>query len=234
MLSSTLKEYLGDFAALLYPDLCAACGHNLYKGEQVLCLQCLHQLPYTQFHEHPDNPLERILWGRATLKAATALLFFKKSTRVQQVLHQLKYNGNQEVGIKMGQLMAKQLLLSTRFATLDAIVPVPLHKDKEAKRGYNQSACFAEGIAQILQIPLLTENLVRVSANSSQTRKNRYERFLNTEDLFQVQRPDELNGRHLLLVDDVVTTGATLEACCEALSKHPASISIATIAYAKQ
>ena len=233
MLLSTLKNCIADFTALLYPDLCAACAHSLYKGEQLLCLQCLHQLPYTHFHQHQDNPVERMLWGRCTVGAATSLLFFKKSTRVQQIMHQIKYNGKQELGVKMGHLLGTALLDNERFKGIDSIVPVPLHPDKYQKRGYNQSECFAKGIAETMALDMLTTQLIRSKASETQTRKNRYQRYLNTEEVFQLQEPEQLYGKHVLLVDDVITTGATIEACVHALTEVDVKVSVASIAYAK-
>ncbi len=228
-----LHTLFRDFSALLYPSLCAGCGHNLYKGEDVLCLQCLQQLPLTNFHLHRDNLVERALWGRCNIDAATALLYFKKGTRVQQMLHQLKYNGREDVGLKLGNLLGTALKEEPLFATVDAIVPVPLHKKKQQQRGYNQSERIAAGIANVLKIEVLATCLQRTQFTNTQTHKNRYERYLNTSEVFLLHDENMVRNKKLLLVDDVITTGATIEACTRVLQQANARVCIATAAYAQ-
>lgn len=228
-----INHYLRDAFSLLYPDLCAACGRQLYKGENTFCLRCLYLFPYTDYHRQWDNPVERIFWGRCPILAATSLLFFAKTTRVQQALHQLKYNGRQDVGRYFGGLLADAIRDEKRFADLGAIVPVPLHPARLRQRGYNQSLCLAEGIATALAIPCCADVLQRTQATSTQTKKNRYERFLNVEEAISLQDAAPVYEKRILLVDDVLTTGSTLEACANALKDAVSGVCIATIAYAR-
>ncbi len=228
-----LFGYLSDFFSLFYPELCQACGNALYKGEEVICLFCRHHLPYTNYHLEADNKVAKAFWGRVQIEAAASCLYFKKGTRVQHLLHQLKYKGKKEVGITLGVMYGRQLKKADVFSNIDMIVPVPLHNKKEAKRGYNQSAVFAEGLASSMGVkhaPLLLE---RISETETQTKKSRYNRFENMNNVFRLKDPEAVCGKHVLFVDDVITTGATLEACAqELLLVKNVRVSIATIAFA--
>lgn len=228
------KSYLADFVALLFPKLCSACNVTLVNNEQVLCTGCLYHLPYTHSHKHPHNLTAQQLYGKLPVEAAYSLYHFTKGSKVQTLIHKLKYEGIQEIGLEIGRMAAKQLAENKIFNTTDLIVPVPLHRRKLLKRGYNQSTLFATGIASVLNIPVEEHNLVRISATKTQTQKSRFDRFKNVEDVFQVNNPEKLENKHILLVDDIITTGATMEACGKVLLTIPGvKLSIATIAVAE-
>jgi len=222
-----------DLISLFYPRICAGCTTPLVKGEEVLCLNCLADLPRTNYHLVKDNPVYQLFIGRANLSLATSFCRFDKGGRLQRLLHELKYKGNCAVGVKMGTLFGYELIQNSLFQTIDAIVPVPLHPKKEKKRGFNQSVEICKGLSQSMNRPIITGNLVRDVHSSSQTLKGRFERWENVSGIFRVRNGAILTGKHLLLVDDVVTTGATLEACCEPLLEIPGvKVSIATLACA--
>lgn len=233
-LVGTIQNYWADFVALLYPRLCGACGDHLNKGEETICLSCQFDLPLTGFHKDPESPIAKRFWGRVPLQQATALYYFSKGGKVQHMIHELKYHGRTDVGEFMGRQLGRELHKDGALADIDAIIPVPLHPKKQRQRGYNQSEHFASGIAQVLQVPVLAEALSRVSYTESQTQKSREDRWLNVKDVFEVTDPTILEGQHLLLVDDVMTTGATLEACAYKLLAVPGTrVSVATIAMAE-
>jgi ComF family protein len=224
---------LDDFISLFFPHLCYACDDALRKNEDVLCSICLNTLPKTDFHLKEDNLVAKIFWGRANIHAATAYYYFHKGDKVQHLIHQLKYKGARKVGIFIGEQMGYELKNNTPFSSVDIIVPVPLHPKKEKKRGYNQSAMFGLGLSKGLHKPMNTKILHRRKFTETQTRKTRSERWENVESVFSVQTPEVYAGKHILLVDDVITTGSTLEACIHALETIPnVKISIAALATA--
>lgn len=229
-----LKRILGDLFSLLFPSLCCGCGTDLYTGEQLLCTECLYNLPYTDYHLHTENRAAKQLWGRLPCNAVMSLFYFKKGARTQNLIHNLKYKGRKDLGLKLGNMIAEKLLTAPAYTGIDIIVPVPLHKSRERVRGYNQSCSIAEGIAAGLNIPLSTDGLVRIKKTSSQTKKGRYQRFENMQSVFSVKDAWAFKDKHVLLVDDVLTTGATLEACGMVLLEAKiAKLSIATVAYAE-
>ena len=229
-----LKRYTEDLINLLFPELCNGCGKLLYHGEKDICTKCLFDLPYTDFHLYQDNPVAKQLWGRISVNAAMAMLYFKKGTKVQNLMHGLKYDGKTEVGITLGKLLAKKLNESEFYADIDLIIPVPLHQKKMRTRGYNQSEYIATGLAEELNISVSTKYLLRDKSTESQTKKARYTRYENMQDVFSVIKAEELVEKHILLVDDVVTTGATLEACGNILLNNGIKkLSIAAVAFAE-
>jgi ComF family protein len=178
-----------------------------------LCLHCINELPHTNFAQYKNNPVEKIFWGRIPVTAAHSEFYFAKETLIQHLIHQLKYKNNTAIGFYLGEIMGKTLLHSNRFNDIDYIVPLPLYPDKEHKRGYNQAAVIANGISEVMNIPVLKGNVLRQRFTETQTRKHRTERWENVEGSFMVKDPLKLKGKKLLLTDDVITTGATLEAC---------------------
>ncbi|MBM3401575.1 MAG: ComF family protein [Bacteroidetes bacterium] len=208
-----LLDYLKDFFSLFFPDLCAACGRNLFKNETIICTHCTYNLPYTNFHRDPLNKMARQIWGRFPFEQAIAFVYFQKGNKVQNLMHQLKYNKKPEVGIKLGELYARQLMRTEAWQKADLIIPVPLHPKRLKKRGYNQSEQIAKGLASVLKLPVSTQQLVRRENIESQTKKSRFTRYENLTEAFSVKDPSELIDKHVLLVDDVMTTGATMEAC---------------------
>ena len=222
-----------DFFNLLYPDLCVVCGENLFRNEQHICLSCLSSIPKTNYHLHPENPIEKRFWGKVPVYRATAFFFFQKGSSFQKLLHALKYKGNKEIGKQIGKYAAVDLLESPDFSSVDVIVPVPLHPSKYRKRGYNQSEWIGKGLSEILGKPQDTATLKRIKGNTTQTKKSVFERYENTEGIFECTDYSVFSGKHVLLVDDVLTTGSTLEACIQALLSCPdIKISVFTLAVA--
>jgi ComF family protein len=233
-LNSNIKLYFHGLLDIFYPRTCAACGTVLFNNEEVLCLKCFADLPRTGFHHIADNEVARIFWGRIPVAHATSFIYFTRDSRFRQILHELKYNGQKRVGIEMGRLFGLELR-DTPFANTDIIHPVPLHPGKLRKRGYNQSELIAKGISLATQIPVENDLIRRISATPTQTKKSRYERWENVRDSFMIAHAEKLRNKHILLVDDVITTGATIEACASAvLAKDEGiTISIASLACVK-
>lgn len=226
-----INRYLSDFLTLFFPEICYACGDSLVQSESLICTTCLHQLPFTNYHLEPDNKLAKQFWGRVNIKSATAFLYFNKGGKVQNLMHQLKYNNQPQIGILLGNLYAKHLIESHKFENINAIIPVPLHPKKQKKRGYNQSEQFAIGLSEGLGIKTYTDILYRAEFKESQTSKSRSNRFDNMKTVFKANKPlSQLEN--ILLVDDTITTGATLEACALALQEVGIkNINIAGIAF---
>jgi ComF family protein len=230
-----LKTIFSDTLHIFYPHVCLGCGSDLLNEKNLLCIKCIAALPNTNFALHAANPVEKIFWGRLPLTAAHSEFFFAKESLIQHLIHQLKYKGNKEIGFYLGELMGRSLLNSNRFANIDSLIPLPLFSDKEHKRGYNQATILCDGISSITKIPVDKTSVVRQRFTETQTRKHRTERWENVEGSFVVKNATALKGKHILLVDDVVTTGATLEACGNAIIKtDETKISIATLALASK
>ena len=228
------RGYLADFVSLLFPELCAACRESLIANEQLICTDCIYHLPYTNFHLQPDNIVAQQFWGKIQLEGAYALFYFSKGGKIQNLMHQFKYKGMKQIGNLLGNIAGEQLIKNDIFNTVDLIIPVPLHKNRLRQRGYNQSTCFAEGLAQKLNTVVDDGNLVRAIATETQTHRSRFARFENMQEVFVVKNLEKLVNKHVLLVDDIVTTGSTLEACGNQLLKvEGLKLSIATIAYAE-
>ena len=217
---------------LAYPQLCAVCGSDVLPRNALLCLSCLEALPQTHFHLHQHNPIEKVFTGRLPLLHATAQYYFTKESGLQHLLHQMKYRGAQELCVYMGRLMGQQLAAGNWINNVDALVPLPLFAQREKQRGYNQSALLCQGMADVLGKPVYKDAIIRSTATESQTRKNRVARWQNMEGRFSVANEAKIKDKHMLLVDDVVTTGATLEACGRALLAVPGTqLSIATLCF---
>lgn len=229
------KLILSSLNGLLYiffPRICAACNHSLYKNEDVICTSCLYHLAKTNTHTDSTNTIYKTFWGRVPISNAASYLFFTKQGKVQHLIHQLKYKKREDVGIYLGVLYGNELKICSPYNEVDLIIPVPLHPLKKRKRGYNQSEVFAKGLSQSMNIPVNTNSLARKNNNASQTKYSRYNRWENIKELFFVPPINSIQNKNILLVDDVITTGATLEACASALLNNGASsVCIATIAY---
>jgi ComF family protein len=226
------RKLFNDFIHLLYPHNCAGCGSDLLENDQSICIHCYTNLPETNYAALPGNPIEKIFYGRLNVEHSTAGYYFSKSSVLQRLIHQLKYNGNIEVGHQLGQWLGLQLQKSNRFNSIDALIPLPLFPSKEKKRGYNQATVLCEGIAEIMNIPILNNVLLRKRYTDTQTKKGRTERFRNVDGSFEVSDIDALHQKHVLLVDDVITTGATLEACGLVIKEtENVRLSIATLAW---
>ena len=213
-----MLSWFSNLFHLLFPETCAACNRQLQHHEDLLCLYCQHDLPYTNFHTHPtDNPIAKHFWGRVPLQNTAAYLHFSKGGRVQHLIHLLKYKNRPDVGEVIGKQYGEQLAKLPDWQTIDWVIPVPLHPAKELKRGYNQSDTLAKGLADGLGTAWSRDILVRRTYTESQTRKGRFARWINVETVFDLIDPEKIRGKHLLLVDDVITTGATIEACAQKL-----------------
>jgi len=222
---------LDDFISLIFPRICACCGNSLWKHEVIICTSCDFHMPRTNFHLEKDNPVSRIFWGMARIESATAYSYFNKGNKVQRLVHLLKYKDRKDIGIFIGEKQGLFLKNSPFFSTVEIILPVPLHKKKLMQRGYNQSEQFAIGIAGAMHVPVNSHILFRTKYTETQTRKSRFNRWRNVSEMFALRDHSLLAGKHILLVDDVITTGATLESCISVLSSVPGiRISIAAIA----
>ena len=228
-----IQEYWYDFVNLFYPKICKSCGQNLQKGEEQLCLVCKTDLPLSDYWKQKNNPIEELFWGRVKIEFASSLMIFRKASPYRHLIHLLKYKGDKEIAIYLGQLLAQKIIEDSKYQPLDLIIPVPLHPKKQRKRTYNQSDCIAKGLSEILEIPYRTNLLVRTVNTSTQTKKNKEERWENVSGIFKLNNEKELQAKHILLVDDVITTGATIESCVLALQKCVnVKISIASLARA--
>lgn len=215
---------------LVFPHVCAGCSTDVLDNAQPICLRCLEALPRTHFEQYSNNPAEKTFWGRLPLIAATAQYYFTKASLVQRLMHEFKYKGNKALGFYLGQQLGYSLATTNRFMNIDALVPLPLFAAKERARGYNQATVLCEGVADVLQKPVLKNAVVRTSYTESQTKKSRTERWQNMEGRFEMADAQAMAGKHLLLVDDVVTTGATLEACGRTLLEgNDVRLSVATL-----
>jgi len=229
-----LNTIVDDFLSLFFPQFCMGCLRPLVKGEDILCTQCITELPKTHYHKHRENPVLQRLAGRLPIRHGMAFLKFRKGGSVQHLLHQLKYNNRPEIGERLGRAYGRELALEDYASEIDLIVPVPLHRSRLRHRGYNQSAHFAKGLSEALNVSWNESIAIRTQATATQTRKTRADRWENVQKVFSVDSTRGIVDRRILLVDDVITTGATLEACGqELLNCGCASISIACIAEAQ-
>ena len=213
-----IERLATDVRELLFPRPCLVCGATLGLQEQVVCNRCLSQLPYTHYRGLPENPVHRLFYPDTAVQRANAWMFYHQGSDTAHVVHALKYHGRREVGRTMGRLMACDVKPTGFFDGVDALVPVPLSRPRQRRRGYNQSEVLASGIAEVTGLPLWPEVVERTVDNPTQTRLSVEERRQNVEGIFRLCDAGKIRGRHLLLVDDVVTTGATLASCMAALS----------------
>lgn len=226
-----LMKFLTNLISLFYPDLCIICGNNLVEGEQFLCLHCLHKIPKTFYHLRDSNPAEQRLRGKIPYEKISSFLYFEKGGETQKMIHQIKYKGNKKFARWLGELMAEDIKKSTFFNDIDYIVPVPSHKKRIRQRGFNQAEELAKGISQTTNIPINTDCLQKTGSNISQTRKGVYERWINNQYVFSLKDEHSFSGKHILLIDDVMTTGATLESCAQCITTcNNTKISILTLA----
>lgn len=202
-----------DFVSLLFPRLCQSCGEPLVRNEEVICLACLADLPRTDYHIRRENELEKAFWGRCFIEKAAAFAYYRRGGIMQELTHRLKYNGITSIGDYFGRLYGSILMESGFLDDIDVIVPVPLHPVKERKRGFNQSMVIAEAIGRAASIEVSGRYIYRRSDSDTQTRKSRVERWENVENIFVAGEDAKKGSSHLLLVDDVITTGSTIEAC---------------------
>lgn len=227
-----LITLFSDLFHLFYPRICSSCNTPLLKHEEIICERCLYEMPKTKFCLGKNNLVDQLFWGKFPVHSAGAYYYFKKGGHVQKILHQLKYKNSPEIGIKIGQLFGHEILTSGCDIP-DLIIPIPLHPKKLKIRGYNQSECFGTGLSKTLNIPMDTTNFVRNTFTETQTKKTRFDRWNNVKDIFLCINPDAFTNKHILLIDDVITTGSTIEsAATKLLSYKNIRISIASIAIA--
>ncbi|MDY7394141.1 phosphoribosyltransferase family protein [Aureibaculum sp. 2210JD6-5] len=225
-------QFFRDIYHLFFPKICASCKEQLLQNEVTVCLKCRFELPITDFTDETNNKVEKTFFGRLPIIFGTSLFYYKTKGKSQQLIYQLKYNGQQDIGTFLGNWMGEVLKNSKRFPKIDYVVPVPLHDKKLKIRGYNQLTTFGLSISKIIKVPYVDDVLIRKSVTETQTLKQRFDRWKNVQEIFHVDNPNFFNNKHVLLIDDVITTGATLEACAKQILKSDnAKISIATMAY---
>lgn len=226
-------KWIDSFIHLFFPQSCIVCDGPLSSSEKYICIKCLSSIPRTNFHLHRHNNAEKYFWGQIPIERATSFLYYSKGSDFKEIFYYLKYRNNKEIGEFMGRITALEIQNSGFFSDIDIIIPIPLHKRKKKERGYNQSEWIAKGISKITGIPINTTLLCRKIHNPTQTRKNAYERWENVQEIFSVSGNENINGKHILLVDDVLTTGATLLSASQTLTKvYNIKISIFTLAIA--
>ena len=228
-----LYDLLDDFLSLLFPRLCYACGNHLLRNENLICTECYVLIPRTNYHLENENPVAQLFWGRCLIEKAAAFSFYNKGSRIRNLIHNLKYRGIRELGFELGRIYGLSLKSSGFIADIDLIIPVPLHPSKKRIRGFNQSDYISLGIADTTGLPVSSDSLARITGSETQTRRSRYERWTNVEGIFHVTDPEIIRGRHILLVDDVITTGSTIESCANELLKvEGVKVSVAALAFA--
>jgi ComF family protein len=233
-ISGIISSHLRELTLMAFPSTCLVCSESLVAAERHVCFACIDQLPQTGYHALPANPVAQQFWGRLPIVHAASYLYVQEGNITQQMIHLLKYKHKHHIGIKLGRLYAQQLLgPEGLIRDIDLIVPVPLHIRRQRDRGFNQCDYLAQGLSEVMKVPYDTNVMKRIKENISQTRRSRYDRWENVDGIFALARPEKVKGKHILLVDDVITTGATLESCAAALMQgEDVRVSIATIATA--
>lgn len=228
---TSVQSAVTDFIHLFFPHVCAGCGSDVIAIDHQLCLHCISELPFTNFFQQPGNPVERKFYGRLNVSHAASGYFFTKDSLIESLIYELKYKGNKTIGLYMGERLG-HLLENSRFNDIDIIIPLPLNARRLKKRGYNQSGLLCEGIASARSKPIISTAVIRKVNTETQTHRGRITRWENMDGVFAVAEPAAIENKHVLLVDDVVTTGASLEACgAEILKVAGTTLSIATLAY---
>ncbi len=228
-----LSQISHDIFNLVYPNICQACGDELVGNENMICITCWQTMPRTNFHLQQTNPVKEKLLERVPISNAISMYYFNKDTRIQNCLHAIKYGEKKEIGIELGKRYGNELTSSEWMNEIDVLIPIPLSKQKLKSRGYNQSEVIALGLNSELNIPLDIQSIIRRKNTQSQTTMTIAERLENVKDAFEIKNPSHIEGKHVLLIDDVFTTGATLSSCANEIFKVPnTKVSILTLAYA--
>ncbi|MDR1758669.1 MAG: ComF family protein [Bacteroidales bacterium] len=230
-----ITSLLDQVISFFYPKLCPACGRALQQHEEIICMYCMVHLPETDYYLQEDNPLCFLFHGRVPITQVCSLLFYKKGNLVQHLLHHLKYKGDKEIGEVLGFYFGQKLATSSLYADADMILPIPLHPKKLRARGYNQSECIAQGLGRGMSKPCRNDILVRDIFTQTQTKKNRFRRWENVKDVFKISDYKDINHKKVILCDDVLTTGATIEAAARQLLKgEDVKVKVVTLASAAQ
>jgi ComF family protein len=230
---SYIYDLWDDFLSLLFPRLCYACGDHLLRNETLICTECYVVIPRTNYHLDNENQLAQLFWGRCLIEKSGAFSFYNKGSRIRNLIHNLKYRGVKEIGCELGRIYGLTLKSSGFTDDIDLIIPVPLHPSKQRIRGFNQSDLISSGISEVTGLPVVTGSLSRIKGSATQTRRSRYDRWTNVDGIFAVVDADMIRGRHVLLVDDVITTGSTIEACTNELLKvDGVKVSVVALAFA--
>jgi ComF family protein len=212
-----INEYLSDLLYLAYPDLCLICGSSLNRSETLVCHDCIYQLPLTNYSSFSDNNAAERFYGKLPFEKAVAAFIYQKGSYMQQILELIKYKGEKKLGEMLGSYAGTKFAKNGFFNDIDLLVPVPLHKKKMALRGYNQSEWIAKGLSTVCGIPVDSSSLIRQQENETQTTRNIYERWKNVSTIFSLNDDTAFENKHILLVDDVLTSGSTMEACGQAI-----------------
>lgn len=222
-----------DFLNLIFPEVCLLCERHLHKSERILCAKCVEGLPTTDNHLEYNYDIAKRLMGRMSCKYVLAFLFYRKKGIVQELIHELKYRNQEEVGAVLGYIYGEMLSEAKISNQFDLIIPVPLHPKREKKRGYNQSDVFAEALARAMKVEYRNDLIKRTINTQTQTRKSRIHRWVNVEEVFEIAQEEDLSGQNILIVDDILTTGATFEAMGAVVRKYnPSTISVLAMAVA--
>jgi len=230
---SYIYDFWDDLISLLFPRLCYACGNHLMRNENLICTECYVVIPRTNYHNEKDNPVARLFWGRCMIEKAAAFSYYNKGSRIRTLIHNMKYKGIKEIGFELGKIYGSSLTASGFMKGIDLVIPVPLHPSKKRVRGFNQSETISMGIANIARLPVDPGSLARTIISATQTKRSRYERWTNVEGIFKVKDPHKISGKHILLVDDVITTGSTIESCTNELLKiEGVRVSVVALAFA--
>ncbi|WP_075590394.1 ComF family protein [Labilibacter marinus] len=228
-----MKNYINDFLRLFFPSVCLICGNALLTHENYICRKCNKDLPKSHFHLADNNPLNQLFWGRTNIDKVVSYLLYTHGNMVKHILHALKYRNQKELGFELGKRYSQELAEISYFDEVDWVIPVPIHAKKLAIRGYNQSEWIAKGICENLNGEIMPDNLYKKTFTSTQTNKSRYQRWENIENTFDLRDANALENKTVLLVDDVLTTGATIEGCANTLETIPGiTVHVATLAYA--
>jgi ComF family protein len=228
-----LSDLLDDILSILFPRVCYACGNHLVRNEYLICSGCYLLIPRTNYHLETDNPVSKLFWGRCRIERAAAFSFYNRDSRIRKLIHNLKYRGIREIGHELGKIYGTSLSGTEFLDDIELIIPVPLHPSKERARGFNQSLVICEGFSQATGIPIDSSVLQRAKLSETQTKRSRFERWINVEGIFGINDTAAIAGKHVLLIDDVITTGSTLEACAnELLKAEGVKVSVAALAVA--
>lgn len=228
---SNLSKILNEVNTFVVPQTCFGCNAALYRGEPILCAFCRNELPLTDYNYLQENAADRLFYGRCRVEKAASLLFYAEKGLSQRLIHQLKYRGAEQIGTFFGRWYGAMAAGENRLRSVDYVMPVPLHPARMRQRGYNQCSRFGREIARQLGAAYSESLLLRQQPSPTQTRKDRWQRWKSTHGSFRLPKPERIRDKKVLLVDDVITTGATLEACCKALeASNPAAIFIGTMA----